>query len=426
MPKTISAHTLGCKVNQYDTERMLELFRKAGYHVLPYGQATDVVLINTCTVTGVSATKSMKTLRHVHKEHPQAALIAAGCLAQQAADKLSQIPGVRLVIGARERADVVSLLGKAMQQAEPLVQTGDLADAPFEDGFADAPEERTRAVLKIQEGCHNKCAYCIIPSVRGPVRSRSIESIREQVQILAQRGYREIVLTGIHLNAYGLDLGLSMVDGIEAACLAAPEVRFRLGSLEPTPRDAQLMAQLAKLPNLCPHFHLALQSGCDATLGRMRRRYNTKMFEASAQLLRQHFPGCALTTDMITGFPGETDEEFAQSYAFAKKIGFSKIHAFPFSSREGTVAATMGDQVPLRVRKERALALIALSGEMEEAYLQSKLGKPLSVIFEKMDEDGFATGHSPCYCKCAAKNVPLGQPVEFVAKKIIDGVLYAE
>ena len=423
---TISQYTLGCKVNQYDTEIMLEAFKASGYTVLPFGQKTDVVLINTCTVTGTGDNKSLKAVRRSHKENPDAHIIVAGCLAQREGETISKMPGVKVVLGTKYRARVVDLLKESLSAQKAVVACEALTDADFECSSVDSLEGRSRAVLKIQEGCKNRCAYCIIPSVRGGVRSRPIESIKNETERLARAGYSEIILTGIHLNSYGLDgIGADLTDAVVAALESAGEARIRLGSLEPTLYDERFASELSKFKNICPQFHLSLQSGSDSVLARMRRRYNTQMYEQTVAILRRYFPGCAITTDIITGFPGETREEFEETLAFAQKIGFAKIHVFPYSQREGTEAAVMSDQVDISVRQARARELIEVSSALERQYVRSKIGQPLRVIFEETIGK-MSVGTDDNHIRCFKKDAPLGILTEFTGVREEGCALFAE
>ncbi|MBO4885271.1 MAG: MiaB/RimO family radical SAM methylthiotransferase, partial [Clostridia bacterium] len=338
MIRKIAAHTLGCKVNQYDTEAMLEAFERAGWAIVPFdsGEA-DVYLVNTCTVTGTGDQKSMRLIRHLGREFPGSDIIVAGCLAQRDAARVS-LPGVRLVIGTQRRGEVVTLYERALAQKEPLVAVGALRGAAFEPLFVSRHEGKTRAVMKIQEGCDRWCSYCVIPSVRGPVRSMPLAAVKAEAERLAAAGYAELVLTGIHLASYGRESGERLIDAIRAAHDAPGVRRVRLGSLEPLVVTEEFCAAVKEMPKLCPQFHLALQSGCDSVLSRMKRRYTTAEFREAAGKLRACRPGCALTTDVLTGFPGETEEEAAATLAFVEEIGFARIHVFPYSRRAGTLA----------------------------------------------------------------------------------------
>ena len=398
MIRKIAAHTLGCKVNQYDTEAMLEAFERAGWAIVPFdsGEA-DVYLVNTCTVTGTGDQKSMRLIRHLGREFPGSDIIVAGCLAQRDAARVS-LPGVRLVIGTQRRGEVVTLYERALVQEEPLVAVGALRGAAFEPLFVSRHEGKTRAVMKIQEGCDRWCSYCVIPSVRGPVRSMPLAAVKAEAERLAAAGYAELVLTGIHLASYGRESGERLIDAIRAAHDAPGVRRVRLGSLEPLVVTEEFCAAVKEMPKLCPQFHLALQSGCDSVLSRMKRRYTTAEFREAAGKLRACRPGCALTTDVLTGFPGETEEEAAATLAFVEEIGFARIHVFPYSRRAGTLADRMGGQVPQAVKRERTAKLIELGNKLEASYAKEMIGTVKEVLFEEENE-----GYTPEYVRVRAK-----------------------
>ena len=424
---TVAFHTLGCKVNQYDTQAMLECFVRAGYEVRPFTERADVYVVNTCTVTGTGDRKSMNAVRRAQRLNPQADVVIAGCLAQRDGEKLLET-GARLILGASRRGEVVELLHQAQREDRQIVAVQkDILRIPFEKLSVSGDMDRTRAVIKIQEGCDRYCAYCIIPSVRGGIRSREPADIRAEAIRLANADFQELVLTGIHLTSYGRDLeDITLLDGIRAA--RAPGVkRLRLGSLEPVIATEAFARSLQEIPEICPQFHLALQSGSDTVLKRMRRRYTTEEFARSADILREAFPGCALTTDVITGFPGETEEEFAETVAFVRKIGFARIHVFPYSARQGTPAASMPGQVPKAVREERARLLIAEGKQAAASWAEGQLGRVRPVLVEDRDEAGVPRGYTPEY---AQVRVPDGKQGEIVEVKLVeygeDGVFQGE
>ena len=402
--KKIAVHTLGCKVNQYDTEAMLESFERAGWQSVPFdsGEA-DLYLVNTCTVTGTGDQKSVRLIRHLGREYPNASIIVAGCLAQRDAARVT-LPGVRLVIGTQRRGEVVTLYEAACAQDQPLVAVEPLTKGvPFECLFVSRHEGKTRAVMKIQEGCDRWCSYCIIPSVRGPVRSMPLQAVKAEAERLAAAGYCELVVTGIHLASYGRESGESLTDAIRA-CHDAPGVkRVRLGSLEPVVVTDAFCAAIREMPRLCPQFHLALQSGCDSVLSRMKRRYTTAEFREAARKLRKALPGCALTTDVLTGFPGETEAEAAETLSFVEEMGFARIHVFPYSRRAGTLADRMGDQVPQSVKRERTAKLIELGNKLEAAYAKEMIGTVREVLFEEKNE-----GYTPEYVRVRVREA--GEP----------------
>ncbi|MBR6705101.1 MAG: tRNA (N(6)-L-threonylcarbamoyladenosine(37)-C(2))-methylthiotransferase MtaB [Clostridia bacterium] len=396
---TVAFHTLGCKVNQYDSQAMLEKFLARGYIQVSFDLSADVYVVNTCTVTGTGDKKSMQAVRRAIKTNPGADVIVAGCLAQRDGEKLLS-SGARLVIGARDRDRIVELYEEAVRQGERVCHVDrNILRIPFESLSISGFSERTRAVMKIQEGCDRYCSYCIIPYVRGGIRSRPLEDIRAEAARLGEAGFGELVLTGIHLTSYGRDLGdMDLADAVRAA--RAPGIsRIRLGSLEPVVVTPAFTRALREVPEICPQFHLALQSGSDAVLKRMKRRYTCGEFRSAAALLRDFMPGCALTTDVICGFPGETDDEFSETMAFCREIGFSRMHVFPFSPREGTPAASMPGQVPRRIREERTRKLIALGHEMAAEYHNGMVGSVREILCEDVSPEG-VSGYTREYVSC--------------------------
>jgi len=395
--KTVSFTTLGCKVNQYDTQAMLEQFELHGYQAAKPGAAADVYVVNTCTVTGTGDKKSMQIIRRCRRRNPQAELIVAGCLAQRMGDSLRNT-GARLIIGNQYRAQVVELLEKAVAEDTQIVAVENVEGVPYEPLSIHNHEGHTRAVMKIQEGCDNHCTYCIIPSVRGTIRSRPIEAIREEARALANAGFQELVLTGIHLTSYGRDLEgrPSLADAVKAACTEGI-TRIRLGSLEPRVANDAFVEALKDMPQLCPQFHLALQSGSDSVLRRMKRGYNTTQFMAAVERILAAWPTAAFTTDVIVGFPGETEEEFEDTLRFSKAVGFARMHVFPFSPRETTPAAEMPDQIPEHVKADRVHRLIALGDELAKQYYESFLGKTVPVLVEEPHKQGGMAGYTPEY-----------------------------
>ena len=402
---SVAFHTLGCKVNQYDSQAMLELFEQAGYDLRDFSQIADVYVVNTCTVTGTGDKKSLNAVRRCLRQNPAAEVVIAGCLAQRDGEKLLQT-GARLVIGNARRHEVVSLLEEAIAKGQRVAAVGDILRVPYEPLTISRHEGHTRAVLKIQEGCDRYCTYCIIPYVRGGIRSRQPGDIRAEAERLSAAGFSELVLTGIHLTSYGRDLeNAGLTDAIRA-CGVPGIRRIRLGSLEPVIVTEEFVRQLQLEARVCPQFHLALQSGSDAVLRRMRRRYSTGDYRQAARLLRQAFPGCALTTDVITGFPGETEAEFAETLAFCRETGFARMHVFPYSARQDTPAAQMPGQVPKALREERARQLIALGNELARAYCAAQIGCTVQVLAEETEE-GIARGYTAQYIPC---EFPGGQP----------------
>lgn len=410
--QTVAFCTLGCKVNQYDTQAMLEKFLEAGYEVVPFEGRADVYLVNTCTVTGTGDKKSLQMARRALRHNPGAEIVLAGCLAQRMGEELLST-GARLVLGTQRRAEVVILLERAVREGSRIAAVESLSQVPYESLSISTQEGHTRAVLKIQEGCGRGCTYCIIPAVRGPVRSRPLEEISLEAERLARAGFLELVLTGIHLASYGKDFhsGVTLLDAIRAVNVVPGIRRIRLGSLEPTIADERFVQALAGLEKVCPQFHLALQSGSDSVLKRMARGYTVKMFEDAVGRLRQAFPGAAITTDILTGFPGETQAEFEETLDTCRLLGFARMHVFPYSPRAGTKAADMPGQVPQKVKEERAAALITLGEELKAAYHESLLNTVQPVLLEERLLNGRLQGYTPTYVQA---EVPAGEPGRIV------------
>ena len=398
---TISAHTLGCKVNQYDTQAMLELFLAAGYRVAAPDEEADVYLVNTCTVTGEGDRKSLQMARRLRREHPSSRLILCGCLAQTRGQELLAQTGADLILGTQRRHQVVSLLESVVSSGSPLCAVDPFpSQPPFESLSVSFQSGHTRATLKIQEGCANHCTYCIIPSVRGPIRSRPLEGIEAEANRLSARGIREIVLTGIHLSSYGRDFSprLSLTDAIRPVQSAEGIRRIRLGSLEPNIASRAFADELRSLSKVCPQFHLALQSGSDSVLRRMRRQYNTSQYLDAVANLRAVFPSAAFTTDILTGFPGETEEEFRQTCDFIVTVGFARIHVFPYSPRPGTPAASMPGQLSRGEKEARARELIRIGKQSTERFLLSRVGSCSELLVEE-SVNGCWEGYTPEYIR---------------------------
>ena len=416
--KTVAFHTLGCKVNQYDTQAMLEKFRAAGYEVVPFEAAADVYVINTCTVTGTGDKKSMQLTRRLRREHPESAIVLAGCLAQRKGSELLET-GAKLIIGTQHRDQVVELLEKACADG-PVSAVNELnAATPFEELTITTQDEHTRATLKIQEGCNNHCTYCIIPSVRGPIRSRSIDNIREETKRLVEAGYTELVLTGIHLSSYGKDLGdgSTLLDAIRVVHEVEGVQRIRLGSLEPTIATVEFSQALAAMPKVCPQFHLALQSGSNTVLARMARRYNMTMYMQAVANLRAAFPMAAFTTDVLTCFPGETEAEYQETRQVIRDVGYAKIHVFPYSPREGTKAAVMPGQLTRAVKERRTRELIALGEETAAAYQAQWVGKESTVLIEEKI-GSLWHGYTPEYIPVTIADCPACVPGRIVTVRL--------
>lgn len=396
-------HTMGCKVNQYDTEAMLESFERAGYEIVPFDAEADLYLLNTCTVTGTGDQKSLKLLRRLAREHPQADLIAAGCLAQREAEKLLMMDNMRLVIGVQRRNEVTELYEEARRTGTRINAVAPLKGASFEHLFVSRHEGKTRATMKIQEGCDRYCAYCIIPSVRGPVRSMPLDRVRSEAQRLAGAGYREIVVTGIHLASYGRGTGENLIDALDAIC--ATGTRVRIGSLEPVTVTEDFARTLSGMPNLMRQFHLSLQSGSAGVLKRMRRRYTPEQYLEALGTIRRFMPDSAITTDVLTGFPGETEEEAAETLRFCEQARFARLHVFPYSRRAGTIADRMEGQVPEEIKHTRARDLISLGNRLERSFVQGTVGTIQSVLFETACGDQ-AEGWTQHYVRVRANAEP--------------------
>ncbi len=390
--------TLGCKVNQYDTQAMRELMENAGYETVEFDDTADVYIINTCTVTATGDKKSRQMISRAHGKNPKAAIVVAGCYSQRAPEEVMSLPGVNLVIGSKDRANIVSLIENLNGEKQNAV--GSLAgESEFEELIA-TREGRTRAHLKIQEGCDRYCTYCIIPYARGPLRSRTPENIRKNLLLLAGQGYREVVLTGIHLMSYGKDMGwkVDLTDAIAQAQNIDEIRRIRLGSLEPQLLTEQFVAALRDDPKVCRQFHLSMQSGSDTVLKRMNRRYDTEVYRKCVDMLREAMPGCAITTDVIAGFPGETEQEHEQTKEFVRSIDFSRIHVFPYSRREGTPAYSMPNQIPNAEKTRRAAELIKIGEELETRYIEEFVGTVQEVLLEER-ENGLMSGYTGTYAR---------------------------
>ena len=396
----IGFFTLGCKVNQYETQAMEQLLTAMGHSIGSFDEPCDCYVINTCSVTAVADKKNRAVIRRCRKQNPRAVIGVCGCYPQHAADALAALE-VDVIGGSGQREEFLqALLATAADRQKRNGVDNALRRRDFEILPAGGLEGRTRAMLKVQDGCVNFCTYCIIPYTRGPVRSASLDLAVAQTKELAAAGYREIVVTGIEIASWGVDLPGK--PGPEkmlcAVCQTVPDLRIRLGSLEPRIVTEDFCQKLKALPNLCPQFHLSLQSGSDTVLARMKRKYDTARFYESVCLLKQHFPGCAITTDMIVAFPGETEEEFAESLAFIEKCGFADMHIFPYSRRPGTPADKMPGQHPNAVKEQRSRDAIAIAQKMSRQYRKNLIGSTLQVLFEEPEGDYF-TGHSPNYMK---------------------------
>ena len=417
----VAIYTLGCKVNQYETQAMEQSLRSRGHEIVDFSDAADAYVVNTCSVTAVSDQKSRQIIHRAKKQHPEAVVAVCGCYSQTHAEEVGRLE-VDLIAGTGDRTGFLDLLEQAVGEKRHI----EAIDQSFERRVfevlpAGGMASRTRAMLKVEDGCVNFCTYCIIPYARGPVRSAPLETAVTQAAQLAAEGYREIVLTGIEISSWGRDLknGKSLIDLLEAICAAVPGVRVRLGSLEPRTITEEFCRRAAALPNLCPQFHLSMQSGCDATLKRMNRKYDTARFYESVELMNRFFDRPAVTTDLITGFPEETEEEFAQTLDFIRRCGFAQMHIFPYSVRPGTPAAKMR-QNPKAVKEERAHRAAAVAAEMHRAYLEGCVGRVYPVLFEQ-PKNGRFSGHAPNYMEVLADGENLHNIVQNVQIIGIDG-----
>ena len=415
----IGFYTLGCKVNQYETQAMEQLLQDLGHTVAPFSQGCDGYIINTCSVTAVADKKNRAMIRRCRRENPQAVLGVCGCYSQHDTQAVLDL-GADVVGGSGGREAFLQAFLQALEnRTKSCCVDNALRRREFEVLPAGGLEGRTRAMLKVQDGCVNFCTYCIIPYTRGPVRSASAELAVEQARTLAGQGYRELVITGIEIASWGADLPgkPSLAVLLKAVCQAVPQLRIRLGSLEPRIITEEFCRVLAQLPNICPQFHLSMQSGCDSVLARMKRKYDTARYLESVELLKKHFPGCAVTTDMIVAFPGETEEEHRESLSFIRRCGFADMHIFPYSRRPGTPADKMPGQHPNAIKEQRCREAIAVAEEMSKAYRENLIGSVQQVLFEEPEGD-FFTGHAPNYVKVYAQGEDLHNrvlPVEIIA-----------
>lgn len=405
--KKAALHNLGCKVNAYETEAMQELLENHGYEIVPFREGADIYIINTCTVTNMADRKSRQMLHRARKMNPDAIVVACGCYVQAKPEDLDDC--IDIVIGNNKKKDIVDIL-KAYEAEKEGVKK-EILDinhtSEYEELHLSKTAEHTRAYLKVQDGCNQFCTYCIIPYARGRVRSRRMEQVIEEVRELAAHGYKEVVLTGIHLSSYGMDTGEDLLSLIRGVHEVEGIARIRLGSLEPRIITEEFVREIAALPKFCPHFHLSLQSGCNATLRRMNRRYTAEEYYEKCQLLRKYFSHPALTTDVIVGFPGETEEEFEESRAFVDKVDFYETHIFKYSRRAGTKAAAMADQIPDPVKTERSNILIEMSRKKQAAYESRLVGTTQEVLIEEgIDHAGeqYQIGHTKEYVKVGIRS----------------------
>ena len=412
--KTIAFHTLGCKVNTYESNAMLKIFNEAGYQEVDFKEIADVYVINTCTVTNTGDSKSRQMIRKAIRKNPQATVCVVGCYSQIAPEEIEQIEGVGVVLGTQHRKDIVKYVDEYLKTGKPVIKVDNVMNLKkFEDLNIDR-FKNTRAFLKIQDGCNNFCTYCIIPYARGRVRSRDKDSVLNQAKTLVANGYVEIVLTGIHTAGYGEDLDnysfydllvdLVKIDGLK---------RLRISSIETSQISDEIINLIGSNDIIVDHLHIQLQSGCDATLKRMNRKYTTSQYLEKINKIRNYLPNIAFTTDVIVGFPGESDEEFEETYNFIKEVNYSELHVFPYSPRRNTPAAKMKDQVDDKIKHERVNRLLELSKELNRDFALKQIGKTLKVLFEKRDDD-YLVGHASDYLKVRVKTTDnlIGEIVE--------------
>lgn len=420
--KKAALHNLGCKVNAYETEAMQQMLEDAGYEIVPFSEKADVYIINTCSVTNMADRKSRQMLHRARKLNPDAIIVAAGCYVQTKEAEAAEDAAIDILLGNNRKDRLVEVLDEFFTEQKKTVEVTEINKGvqPYEELHLAQTAEHTRAFIKVQDGCNQFCSYCIIPYARGRVRSRNLSDVLDEVGRLAEKGYQEIVLTGIHLASYGADCGENLLHLIQEVHKIKGIRRIRLGSLEPGIVTEEFARELSGLPKICPHFHLSLQSGCDATLARMNRKYTAAEYESSCGYLRKYFEHPALTTDVIVGFPGETEEEFAATKAFLEKIHFYEMHIFKYSKRQGTKAAVMENQVPEEIKTKRSAELLELSGRMSKEFREYYKGSIQEVLFEELTEvDGrkMYTGYTREYVKAVA------EPTEPLENKMRKGCL---
>lgn len=428
--KNIAFITLGCKVNQYETQAMTEIMEKAGYTLVENASDADIVVVNTCTVTGIGDKKVRQTIRKVNRNNPGAVIVATGCYAQRSAKDISELAGVKIVIGTKHRAKISNYVEQHLESGERIIDVEELGkDTEYENLLTTQKPKYTHANIKIQDGCNRFCSYCIIPYTRGPVRSRAINDILLEVESIANSGCIEVVITGIHIASYGIDLNenIGLMDVLEAIHGVNGIKRIRVGSLEPVIITPEWIERLKKLPKVCKHFHLSLQSGSDSVLKRMRRRYTTKEYFERVMMLKQAFDNCSITTDILAGFPGESDAEFEESASFIRKVGFSRTHVFPYSVRPGTDAADFPNQIDKKTKLDRASQLIQIADELENEFVLSQIDSVQEVLFE-LCENGTIEGYTENYVRVHAigSNENIGKISSVKLIKADGNILFGE
>ena len=418
----VAFYTLGCKVNQYETNGMIQAFLENGYDIVDFTEKSDIYIINTCTVTSISDKKSRQMIRRTKQLNPEAIVVAVGCYAQVAKDKLEEIEDIDLILGISEKTEIIKYVEEEIKERSPKTYISDVMhQKQFVDFGSVNYTDKNRVAIKVQDGCNQFCTYCIIPYARGRIRSRKIENVKKEIEDLAKKGIKEIVITGIHVASYGKDLeeNIGLIDLLEEINKIDGIERIRLSSLEPTLITEEFVKRLSKLEKICDHFHLSLQSGCNATLKRMNRHYATEDFKKATELLRKTYPNVALTTDIIVGFPGETDEEFNITYNFLKEINFYKMHIFKYSPRHGTKAEKMPNQIDGNIKEERSKKLIELSDKNEIQQNKKYINENLNVLIEEF-EDGYYKGHTTNYIMVKMQENANNLQNKIVTAKIID------
>ena len=430
MEKTVAFYTLGCKVNQYETNAMEQQFIKSRYKIVNNIEKADIYVINTCTVTNMAERKSRQMLRRVKELNKSAILVVCGCYAQVAKKELEEISEIDIILGINEKNNIVEIVEKYIEEQRKSTESN-VSDVAHQNEFLDFGDvtytEKNRAVIKVQDGCNMFCSYCIIPYARGRIRSRKIENVVSEIKKIAEQGIKEVVITGIHIASYGKDFDtanenkkIRLIDLLEEINKIDKIERIRLGSLEPTIIDEEFAKRLSKLEKICDHFHLSLQSGCDETLKRMNRKYTTARYKEATDILRKYYPNVSITTDVIVGFPGETDEEFNRTYEFLKSVDFYRMHIFKYSPRRGTVAEKMPKQVDGNIKEERSSNLIELSNNNENKHNKEYIGKTVNVLFEEY-EDGAYKGHTTNYMMVEVPEKNKKDVINHIEKiKIID------
>ncbi|SHK14481.1 tRNA (N(6)-L-threonylcarbamoyladenosine(37)-C(2))-methylthiotransferase MtaB [Tepidibacter formicigenes] len=427
--KTISTFTLGCKVNQYETEAMIELFKKASYEIVDCEEYADVYVINTCTVTNMSDRKSRQFIRRAKKKNPCSIIAVVGCYSQVAPEEILDIEEVNIVMGTNDRNKIVQIIEKVNSNTKLSTVDDIMKVREFEEMQIKEVRGKTRAFLKIQEGCDRFCSYCIIPYARGPVRSRLLDNIVSEVKELSNNGFKEIVLTGIHVASYGKDLGnVNLLDVLKEIHKIEGIKRIRLSSVEPLLMTDDFIKEISSMDKICPHFHLSLQSGCDETLKRMNRKYTTKEYKDIVKKIRENIKNASITTDVIVGFPGETDEEFEKTYRFLEEIELSQMHIFKYSPRKGTPAAVMKNQVDPKIKQVRSEKLISLSKENYVKFASDFIDKTMPVLFEQKLENGYYEGLTPNYIRVLVKEEDiegkiLNVKLKEIKEEFVEGIL---